>query len=508
MSRLSANILYNFFGQGLVTALGFVAMKFVFTELGDDALGIIYFALTLNGVLTAVMELGVSSTTVREVSAHLDSEPEYIGDLIRTASLFYWTSYVTLSAGVYLAAPALVERWVNLSDMDIATATTVLRLLGIGGLVAIPRSLYMSLFRGIQRMEFNNLIDVSFMALQQLGTIAILALGGGLLPVVYWLSASFGLSVLFYLLIALRFFRWQSFLPGFSLAAIKRNIGYSRYMMSISLLSMVHLQADKLIVSKLLPLGFFGYYVVAFGAVSRGGSLVTSAVVNAAFPSLSSLFGQGARAGMMARYTQLRDLVALGTVPIFSGIVFFALPLFGFVFNPGIARMLLLPVVLLAVGSYMNSALSLLHTFSLAVGMPEISARANFIALFVVLPLTALLIYQFGLTGAALSWVAYHLFAFSYTVPRICRRCLNASVWPWYRHFLRIGSLVVVTYGLSALCLAILRATSLLALSLGYCIGSLLFLVGSYHVMGDELRGTLRRFLRYPASRPQRQDTA
>ena len=70
MSRLSKNIVYNFFGQGLLLLLGFVAVKYVFKQLGEDALGIIYFTLTMNSVLCTVLELGISTTTVREVSAH------------------------------------------------------------------------------------------------------------------------------------------------------------------------------------------------------------------------------------------------------------------------------------------------------------------------------------------------------------------------------------------------------------------------------------------------------
>lgn len=508
MSRLSANIRYNFFGQGLVIGLGFVAMRFVFAQLGDDALGIIYFAVTLNSVLAAVMELGICSTTVREVSAHLDSEPDYVRDLIRTASSFYWTAYAVLALAIYLVAPTLVGQWVNLTTIDASTATMALRVLGIAGLVAIPRALYMSLFRGIQRMEFNNLIDVAFLALQQLGTIAIIALGGGLVPVVYWLAASFGLGVLFYLVVALRLFPPLAFVPGYSGAVVTRNLRYSRNMMSISLLSMVHLQADKLIVSKLLPLGYFGYYTLAYQTVARGGSLVTSAVVNAAFPSLSSLFGKGVRDGLMSQYGKLRDLIAYGTVPVFSGIAFFALPLFTFVFNAEIAHTLLVPVIFLCLGYYMNSALSLLHTFSLAVGVPEISAQANFLAIFIILPLTWWLISHFGLTGAGLSWVAYHVFAFAYTVPRICWRCLETSALAWYAHFFKVFALAMGTYGAAGLILVLLGATSLQALALAYVVGSSFFLPLAFSAMGPELRDTLVRLLQTAVRTDRRADPA
>ncbi len=70
MSRLAKNIIYNLCGQALLLLLGFVAVKYVFRQLGEDAFGVIYFTLTVNAVLCAMLEMGICSTTVREVSAH------------------------------------------------------------------------------------------------------------------------------------------------------------------------------------------------------------------------------------------------------------------------------------------------------------------------------------------------------------------------------------------------------------------------------------------------------
>ena len=62
MSRLSKNIFYNVTGQGLILALGFVAVRYVFRRLGGDALGLIYFAATLNaGPVVELVDHGASS---------------------------------------------------------------------------------------------------------------------------------------------------------------------------------------------------------------------------------------------------------------------------------------------------------------------------------------------------------------------------------------------------------------------------------------------------------------
>lgn len=494
MSRLAKNIIYNLIGQGLLLILGFVAVKYVFKELGEDALGIIYFTLMMNGVLVAVLDMGICSTTVREVSAHFHDERGYIVDLIRTASLFYWGAYVLVAAAVYFGAPFLVEKWIKLETMNFGIATHVLRVLGIAVLVALPRSLYSSLFRGLQRMEFNNIIDVTTSALQQFGIILILTLGGGLLPVVYWLAVSFGLGMLCYLLVAGLFFPWRALVPGFSTSVVRRNFRYSSNMMSVSLLAMVHTQSDKVIVSKFLPIGALGYYGFAYSAVSKA-TLLTSAIAHAAFPSFSSLFRTRGQEGMMPQYRMLQDLLCFGTVPLFAVIPFAALPAFSFVFNAEVAKMLFIPVMFITLGFYMNGTLNVPYVFSLAVGKPEITVRSNLYALFIVLPATGVLIYLFGLAGAAFSWVCYHLFVYSYGVPRICYECLKIPVTQWYKHLLKVGILASSTYGVAWLVLESFGAHSMLNGAFAYSGASILFLVGAYLMIGDELRETLLGYL-------------
>jgi len=150
-----------------------------------------------------------------------------------------------------------------------------------------------------------------------------------------------------------------------------------------------------LIISKLLPITAVGYYGVAYSTASKG-ALLTGAISQAAFPSLSSLSKAGNRAGLISQYRKLQDLLCYGIVPIFAIIPFAALPLFSYIFNIHTAQLLLLPTILLCIGFYMNGTLTIPYVFSLAIGEPGIAVRLNFYALFVVLPVTAYLIYFSG----------------------------------------------------------------------------------------------------------------
>jgi len=492
MSNLSRNIIYNFFGQGLILALGFVAVRYVFRQLGEDALGIIYFTATLSAILSGVLEMGLGVTTVREISAHSNDEPLYIANLLRTGSLFYWGAYLVAAVAVYFLVPLLVTKWINLKTLDPSAAIPVLRILGIAALVALPRAFYTSILRGLQRMEFNNLIDAATGGLQQFGTIVILVLGGVLIHVAYWFAACFAVGIAAYFMISAHFFSFRALVPGYSSEVVKRNFPYASRMASISILAMVHMQSDKAIVSKLLPLGGLGYYGLAYSAISRS-TLLTSAIAQAAFPSFSALFKKGDRPALLVQYRKLQDLLCFGTVPIFAAILFVAVPVFSYFLSARAAQLLLLPVTFLCVGFYMNGTLNVPYVFSLAVGRPDIAARQNFYALFCVLPVTFLLVYFFGLAGAGFSWVFYHLFAYAYGVPRVCSECLEIPTWSWYAHVSKALILAALTYGPAWVVLAVAGAHSNVSLISAYALASMVFLPGAYLTVGEELRETITR---------------
>jgi O-antigen/teichoic acid export membrane protein len=341
-------------------------------------------------------------------------------------------------------------------------------------------------------MQVNNAIDVVTSLAQQAGILIALLVTGNVYVVAGWISVNALLSVTAYVIAAGRAVGFRPLLPSFSMEAVRRNLGFTSHMMVISILSLVHIQASQVIVSKLLPIGEFGFYGLASSTVYRA-TFVTGAAAQAAFPSFSNLHAAADRYGLLQQYRKLHDLVIFGTLPLFTGICFAALPVFAYVFNPGVAQRLLLPTAFLAMGYWMNATLTMPYMLSIAMGKPQIAARTNVYALVVVLPVTALLITFFGLPGAGFSWVFYHLFAYAVMVPRICRECLETAPSGWYLHVLRVLGLGAATYGVAWLVVSATATFTLPVLVLAYLLASAAFALGAYAMIGPDLRETIQR---------------
>jgi O-antigen/teichoic acid export membrane protein len=267
-------------------------------------------------------------------------------------------------------------------------------------------------------------------------------------------------------------------------------------MMSVSVLSVIHRQADKVMLSKWLPVGTFAYYAFAAGVISQA-TLLTGAIAQAALPAFSAALGRGDRLEATRQHRRLHDLLCIATVPIFGAILFAAGPVLVYLFNANVAHQLLIPMIFLCLGSYMNATLTILSVHIISSGNAHIIARSNVLALFIVLPATAAFILKFGLAGAGFSWLLYHLFAYIYVVPQASLECLDMRTEEWYKQVVRILIVAAGTYGPAWIVLDALKVQAIAPVSITFVMATAAFLTATYIMTPSERRVQL---LRWPSA--------
>lgn len=473
-SRLRRNLGFNIAGQAATLGLAVLSVRYVFRGLGDEAFGLVLFNLTMGAAITTALELGLTSTTVKEVAAHFETNPSYVHELTRTATTLYWALYLVALSSVLLAAPAIVDGWLHLHEMPRATAVEAVRLLSAGTLVVLPQGLYASLLRGRQRMGWTNLISISTLAVQQAGIVAIVGMRGDLVAVGAWFFGCSMLAVVTYVIVCGRDFGWSALAPGWSGRAVRRTASFTGHMMAVSATSMIHTQSDKVAASRFLPVADFGFYAFISSVCARV-SLLSGAVIEASLPSLAKLVRDGDRERMGRQQAKLHDLLCIASVPVLSAVVYAIPVVVPYVFSTAVAERLVLPTVLLCVGFYMNSSITVPYVVCVAMGRPDIPSRTNLLGLVFVLPATIVLVWRFGMVGGGLSWILFHLFSYSYLVPRACRECLHQPLAGWYLMTLKYALAGGGIYGVGWLLVVTLRPPLIAGTLLAYSLCSLTF---------------------------------
>ncbi len=495
MTRLSKNIVYNLAGQLVLLVLGFVAARYVARGLGGDVLGLIYFAAMLNTIVTAVLEMGVCTTTVKEIAANEVADPKYVVRLVRSGAFLYWIAYIGVAAGTVILAPTIVERWIKLETMAPDAAIYLLRVLIVSALLGLPRAFYESVFNGLQKMHIPNAVSVGTTTVQQVGSIAIIATTADARLVAQWMASLYVVRILIYLVLVARNLGARAIIPKLYRSVLRRNRKFATSMVAISILAMVQTQADKVVIAALMPVAEVGIYGLLYGSALRAG-ILTGSVAGAALPKLSELLNAAREHEAQAQYRKLQDLLCFGLAPLFALLAFASRPLFTAILNADVGARIVLPATLLSIGFYLNGTLTIPYYYSLASGKPEIATRLNFYGLVVTLPLTVLLTWKLGLAGAAGAWVAYQLFSLAYAVPRICRDCLHVSARSWYAHLAGFLGVITVSYGAAGLIVHLIAEPSMLALLIAYCLGTLVFLFGGWLLVDRESKNAAFDFAR------------
>lgn len=428
------NLTANFIGQGWTALMGMVFIPVYIKYLGMDSYGLIAIFGLLHTWL-ALLDMGMAPTLNREMARFVGGlyTPESIRDLLRSVETFAVSIAVLIIAGVWLASGWLATNWIKseaLSDHVVSNAIAIMGLV-IG--LRFVENIYKSCIIGLQRQALLNAVVSSLATLRGLGAVAVLA----------WFSPTID-----------AYFYWQAFISvlalgllavftyvnipkpsrqiKFSLAALISIRSFLAGMFGTTLLSMLLMQIDKVMLSKLLTLSEYGYYalaVVVAGAVNTISAPITQAI----FPRLSALHAANDEKTFNKVFHSSCQMISvlLGSASIIL-MIYSSEILALWSSNQAIVANASALVSVLALGNLLNGLLRIPHMAQLAHGWTSLAVKINIFAVIVVVPLIYFATHRFGALGAAWVWVALNTAYMLVASHIMFNRIMSDQKWNWY----------------------------------------------------------------------------
>jgi O-antigen/teichoic acid export membrane protein len=271
-----------------------------------------------------------------------------------------------------------------------------------------------------------------------------------------------------------------------------------RFSAGVGLTSAVALlltQTDKVVLSKVVTLQLFGYYILAGTMADVLYKLITP--VNATlFPKFSALAASNEWTALEALYHRSCQLVSTLVVP-----TAFALAIFGrqlitiWTGNAQLAEGAGTILKVLALGTALNGLVSLPYAAQLAHGWVRLTLMVNIAGLIVMAPLTVLLAVRFGPVGAAFAWVVLNASYVFVAVPLMHRRLFRGHLRRWY--FEDVGGPAVAGLAVIGAAALLMPATLSPLAQMGAIVIACAAAVGAAALAAADLRGwmlaTLRR---------------
>jgi O-antigen/teichoic acid export membrane protein len=434
MAAIKSNIIANYLGSGWNVLMGLAFIPLYIHYLGMEAYGLIGAFVLLQAWL-ALLDLGLTPTISREMArfeagAHT---PQCIRDLVCSVEWIYALTAGAIVLGIMLASPWLATNWLQAEKLSTATVADALTI--AGGVIAVRwlAGLYRSAIIGLQRQVWLNGCTAIFATLRGMGVAVVLAWVSPTIQAFFvYQGVLFALEALALAIQMRRLlpvppqparFRWQ---------ALRQVWRFAAGMTVITLLSIVLMQVDKLLLSRLLPLTDFGYYILASSVVGALYMLIYP-VNSVASPRLTELVTSGDVMELVRSYHSFSQMLTLSLVPAALVLSLFSDHILLLWTRDASITDAVAPLVsLLAIGTMLNGLMHIPFALQLAHGWTRLTVWVNTVSLLVLVPAIYVGVSKYGVEAAAVAWILLNAGYVIISLPLMHRKLLPAEKWRWY----------------------------------------------------------------------------
>ncbi|HYO79198.1 MAG TPA: oligosaccharide flippase family protein [Thermoanaerobaculia bacterium] len=434
MSDLKRNVVANFAGRVWANVVNVAAVPIYLKLVGIEAYGLVGFYVALQ-TMFAYLDFGLGPATVREI-ARLgvdDSSAARQRDLIRTLEYIYWLLAILFGTIVYAAAPVIAERWVQPEQLSTATVTNAVRWMGLAIAVQFPFAMYSGALMGLQRQVLVNTMMVASSTARAIGAVLGLMFIAPRIEVFLAVHALVGLATTLWSVERI----WQV-LPhaekkaAFHLEVIRDIWKFAVGTTGLALAHVAFLQADKLILSTMLPLAAFGYYTVAQSVTGVLWSAITPVSVSF-FPRMAQLTAPENREEVLHLFHRACQSIAVLVFPPALVLVFFSYEVLAvWTHNAAVATNASVVVSLAALAMMAVAVGEMPNLLRLAFGWIELALKARIGLLLVFVPLLIFCASRWGAVGAAAAWLVVNVAYLVITVLGTHRRLLYGELRRWF----------------------------------------------------------------------------
>ena len=433
-STLKNNIAANFAGSFWQALMGLVFVPLYIKFMGIESYGLVGLFTTLQ-VIFGLLDVGLGSTLTREMArlSVLPEKKQEMRNLVRTLETVYWGIAVVAGIAIMSLSSIIARYWIKPGQLPPEAIEQALLLMGLVMIFQMPGGFYAGGLRGLQKQVLLNGVIIFTGTLRGAGVVLILWLVSPTIQA--FLLWQIVISMLNTVLSAL--FLWRSLPPGGEKAVFQKQLfsGIWRFTAGISgitILAVVLTQLDKVILSKLLSLEMFGYYMLA-SMVGMSLSRVFTPVFHSIYPQFTQLVSVGDQEALKQLYHRICQFMSVLILPAAVVIALFSYEvILLWTQDPTTAGKTYLILSIIICGTALNGVMNPPYALQLAFGWTRLSLIKTLIAVILLVPLIIYMTKHYGAIGAALAWLILNIGMFSFEIPIMHRRLLPTEKWRWY----------------------------------------------------------------------------
>jgi O-antigen/teichoic acid export membrane protein len=434
MSVVKRNIIANFGGSIWTGLMSLIFIPLYIRFMGIEAYGLVGIFVSLQA-LFALLDMGLSNTLNREMArlSAFGDKAQDMRDLLRTLELPYWGIGLFIGLLISFFSPFIAYHWIKAEGLKPETVHCALIIMGVSIGFRWPISLYAGGLRGLQHQVLTNCIMAIMATCRGAGAVLVLWLVSPTVNAFFiWQLIVSIVHIVFMAASLWGVLPKASRSPRFRWDLIVGVWRFAAGMTGITILATILAQLDKIVLSKMLSLEFFGYYMFA-SSVAMNINRLTKPIFTAAYPNISKLMLLKDEKHLINFYHKISQLLSVSVLPFATILILFSKEiLMLWTHDIDTTQNTYILVSILLTGSTINGLMTIPYALQLASGWTSLTFFSNLLAVIILVPLIIVFTSFFGAIGAASVWVILNVGYITISIYFMHNRLMVKEKWEWY----------------------------------------------------------------------------
>ena len=428
------NILANFAGKAWNGIFSLAFIPVYVSIMGVEVYGLLGINILLIAIF-GLLDLGLGATLGRELSrlSVIKGSEQEARNLVRTFEVIYWCIGLLSGFLVILLAPQIAQHWINSITIETITIEQSIMIMGVIMAFQWPSTIYSGGLRAIQHQVTQNVIRSSAITLKHFGAVIILLfISPSVISFFLWHALVALLRTIFMARWLWKLLPRTGYRGKFDSYLLVKNWKFASGVFSVTVASLILAQADKIILSKMLSLEMFGYYMLAFSLAHAIHGL-SAPIITALFPRYTQLVTTSEQNYLIKLYHKGSQYLSAIIAPMVVAVALFSNIILMIWLHDGVIVENTEKILsLLIIGIGINALVYPSYMMQLAHAWTKLAFYKNIIAIICIVPLTILLINMYQGIGAAWACIVLNLGYLIIEIPVMHCRILKTEMWNWY----------------------------------------------------------------------------
>ncbi len=426
-------LISSYLAQGYISLISIVLMPTYLHYMGIEAVGLVGFFLILQSWLQ-LLDLGLTPTLSREMSLFRAGmyDAQVVWQRLRSLEWILGGLSILAIVSFWFSQDWIAVNWLKVQSLNIGLVATCVFLMGLAGTLRWLTGLYRAGLIGLEKQLWVNGALVILTTLKFVVVLPVIALSDSPSLAFFKFQALIGL-------VELGMFSRMLYrsLPGHPRSVLPCAVALKAMWPTASAMAFMAgmwvflTQIDKLILSRVLPLGAFGYFTLAVAVA--GGVLILVPPLNQVLqPRMTILVAQGREGELRELYHISTQIAAVSLTVLGGGLALFAHALLWAWTGNRLVAAEAAPILFwYALANTLIGLLVLPFMLQFAHGYLRLHVAGNIVLALILMPVLVLASLHYGAEGAGLVFFMANLLFLLFWVPLAHRRLMPRAVWEW-----------------------------------------------------------------------------